>query len=128
MSEITFLCDACDGNGDYFGPLGPDRCAKCGGNAHVARALRSALAEAEGQRLMVERALAAMADERDRLREALRASAPDAVREAAARVAALAEHQTNQHGTPFVTLWGQEGVDAMAALRRSLAAQDGGGD
>ena len=62
------------------------------------------------------------------VREALRASAPDAVREAAARVAALAEHQTNQHGTPFVTLWGQEGVDAMAALRRSLAAQDGGGD
>lgn len=61
------------------------------------------------------------------VREALRASAPDAVREAAARVAALAEHQTNQHGTPFVTLWGQEGVDAMAALRRSLAAQDGGG-
>ena len=114
MSEITFVCDACDGNGDYFGPLGPDRCAKCGGNAHVARALRSALAEAES--------------ERDRLREALRASAPDAVREAAARVAALAEHQTNQHGTPFVTLWGQEGVDAMAALRRSLAAQDGGGD
>ena len=66
--------------------------------------------------------------ENERLREALRASAPDAVREAAARVAALAEHQTNQHGTPFVTLWGQEGVDAMAALRRSLAAQDGGGD
>jgi len=64
--------------------------------------------------------------ENERLREALRASAPDAVREAAARVAALAEHQTNQHGTPFVTLWGQEGVDAMAALRRSLAAQDGG--
>lgn len=53
--------------------------------------------------------------------------APDAaVREAAARVAALAEHQTDQHGTPFVTLWGQEGVDAMAALRRSLAARDGG--
>ena len=49
-----------------------------------------------------------------------------AVREAAARVAALAEHQTDQHGTPFVTLWGQEGVDAMAALRRSLAARDGG--
>ena len=65
--------------------------------------------------------------ENERLREALRASAPDAVREAAARVAALAEHQTNQHGTPFVTLWGQEGVDAMAALRRSLAARDGGG-
>ena len=55
------------------------------------------------------------------------APAPDAVREAAARVAALAEHQTDQHGTPFVTLWGQEGVDAMAALRRSFAARDGGG-
>ena len=46
MSEITFICDACGGNGDYFGPLGPDRCAKCGGNAHVARALR-----AENERL-----------------------------------------------------------------------------
>ena len=46
----------------------------------------------------------------------------DAVREAAERVAALAEHQTNQRGTPFVTLWGQEGVDAMSALRRVLAA------
>ena len=57
----------------------------------------------------------------------LRKPAPDAaVREAAARVAALAEHQTDQHGTPFVTLWGQEGVDAMAALRRSLAAREGG--
>ena len=51
---------------------------------------------------------------------------PEEVWEAAERVARLAEHQTNQHGTPFVTLWGQEGVDAMAALRRALAARKGG--
>ena len=50
MIEITaslmFICDACGGNGDFFGPLGDDRCPKCGGNAHVARALR-----AENERL-----------------------------------------------------------------------------
>ena len=103
MSEITFVCDACDGNGDYFGPLGPDRCAKCGGNAHVARALRSALAEAES--------------ERDRLREALRASAPDAVREAA-------EHYV---GTCAETNGGKMCPRCLAVVL-GIAARDGGGE